>query len=140
MATQTLTADALPCGPDADGHDRPYWEGLREGRVVLPRCGDCDAWLPLGRVLCDSCWSFDVTWSQVEPVGEVFTWIRTHRDFMSELDVRAPYLGVLVQLDDVPLRLLGLFRGDAVAIGDRVRGVVERPANAEWPVLRWVAA
>lgn len=132
--------EALPCGPDHDGADAPYWNGLRDGEVKLPRCSACGEWQAIGRVLCGSCWSFDFEWTAVEPTGTVFTWIRTERDFMSELDASAPYLSVLVELDGVPLRLLGLLRGDAVAIGDRVRGVIEEPANAAWPVLRWEAA
>ncbi|WP_460847780.1 Zn-ribbon domain-containing OB-fold protein [Nocardioides ultimimeridianus] len=135
----TAPAEALPCGPDVDGADAPYWDGLREGVVKLPRCSSCGDWQPIGRVLCGSCWSFDFAWTAVEPAGTVFSWIRTERDFMSELDASAPYVSVLVELDGAPLRLLGLLRGGSVSIGDRVRGVIEEPTNATWPVLRWVS-
>jgi hypothetical protein len=132
---------ALPCGPAPDGNDTRFWEGLREGRLLLPRCAACDQWRSPGRTLCSACWSFDVSWLEVQAGGTVYTWIRTHRDFMSELDVSAPYVTALVELDDAPVRLLGILSGSgSVAIGDRVRGVFQQPPDAAWPVLRWEAA
>lgn len=133
--------EAYPCGPAHDGADLPYWEGLRAGSLVLPRCGACRQWRPLGTALCSACWSFDTTWEPVTLAGAVHTWIRTHRDFMSEIDVRAPYVTALVALDDAPLRLLGIVSGAGpVRIGDRLTGRIEQPTNADWPLLRWEAA
>lgn len=133
----------LPCGPAPDGNDAPFWEGLREGRLQLPRCAQCQAWRPPGHPICSQCWSFDTEWAEVPARGSVFTWIRTHRDFVKELDVRAPYDTVLVELDHAPVRLLGLLADTAStppAIGDRVVGIAQQPANAAWPVLRWSRA
>ena len=144
-APADATSDVLPlpCGPAPDGYDSPFWEGLAAGRLVLPRCGSCRAWRPPGHPICPGCWSFDVRWQEVRPVGSVFSWIRSHRDFMEELDVRAPYDTVLVALDDAPIRLLGLLvdgTGEPPAIGDRVTGTIEHPVNAAWPILRWTCA
>lgn len=139
-ASVATSRPTLPCGPAPDGNDTPFWEGLREGRVQLPRCQQCRAWRPLGHPICSECWSFETAWVEVPARGTVFSWIRTHRDFMEEFDVRAPYDTVLVELADAPLRLLGLL-ADAdpaqPAIGDKVVGLVQQPANAAWPVLRW---
>jgi uncharacterized protein len=137
----SATTEPLPTGPARDGGDLAFWEGLRAGRLVLPRCGGCGMWRAPGRALCAACWSFDTTWDEVGPEGTVYTWARTHRAFMSELDIGVPYVTTLVQLTTVPVRLLGILLGApadrAPRIGDRVRGVIQRPANAEWPVLRW---
>ncbi|MFE7226888.1 Zn-ribbon domain-containing OB-fold protein [Nocardioides sp. NPDC057577] len=134
--------EILPTGPATDDSDRPFWEGLREDRLLLPRCGACGQWRALGRAMCSGCWSFRTEWSPVAPAGTVHTWVRSARAFMSELDVPVPYVTVLVQLDDVPVRLLGILLGEdpRPAIGDRVTGVIQQPANAEWPVLRWQLA
>ncbi|MGH3349816.1 MAG: Zn-ribbon domain-containing OB-fold protein [Nocardioides sp.] len=136
------TIEILPTGPAPDDSDRPFWEGLRSNQLMLPRCAACEQRRPLGRAMCAACWSFDTDWAPVDPTGTVHTWVRSARAFMSELDVPAPYVTVLVQLDDAPVRLLGLLLGDDLrpAIGDPVTGVVQQPANAEWPVLRWRAA
>lgn len=133
--------EPYPCGPAPDDSDRRFWEGLREGRLVLPRCAECDRWRPPKHVMCAHCWSFATTWQEVRQQGVVHTWIRTHRDFMSELDVAAPYVTALVALDDAPLRLLGIVTGaDGVAIGDRLVGTIVQPDTAAWPLLRWAVA
>lgn len=137
----TSVTEALPCGPSADGADTPFWEGLRLGNLILPRCGSCATWRALGRVMCPECHSFETDWVEVRPAGVVYTWIRSHRDFMSELDVAAPYVTVLVELTDAPVRVLGILIDDeddpAPRIGDAVDGVFVQPVNAAWPVLRW---
>jgi uncharacterized OB-fold protein len=136
--TATLP-EALPTGPAHDGNDRGFWDGLRAGALRLPRCTGCATWRTVGRPVCAACWSFDSSWEPVRAAGTVFSWARTQRPFMSELDVAVPYVSIVVALDDVPVRLLGLLVGtdDAPSIGDRVVGEIQHPANAEWPVLRW---
>lgn len=130
----------LPAGPAVDGNDTAYWEGLRDGRLVLPRCTACGSWREPGRTICADCWSFETEWAEVPAVGQIFTWARSQRDFMDDIDVLAPYDTVLVALDGVPVRLLGLLVDDSSAgpaIGQRVAGRIERPRSAAWPVLRW---
>lgn len=131
--------EPYPSGPSADGTDEPYWTGLRDGNLSLPRCAHCATWRPPGGPLCPECHSFDTSWEVVAAKGSVFTWIRTHRDFMSELDLAAPYVTVLVELDDAPIKVLGLLSAaDAQpSIGTRVSGDIVIPANATWPVMRW---
>lgn len=132
--------DLLPTGPAPDSVDAPFWEGLRDGDLKLPKCAACGAWREPGRIVCPDCHDFGTNWESVSPIGQVYTWARSHRDFVAELDVRAPYVTVLVELDEAPVRLLGILEGaDSIAIGDRVGGVIRRPMNAEWPVLRWSA-
>lgn len=139
MTGQVL--EALPTGPSPDGHDLGFWEGLRAGELRLPRCSSCATWRTIGRPVCAQCWSFDSTWEMVPTHGTVYSWARSQRAFMSELDVDVPYVSVVVTLDDAPVRLLGLLvdADGHPAIGDRVAGEIQHPANAEWPVLRWRA-
>lgn len=137
----TTTLEPLPCGPTAGSEDQAFWDGLNDHRLVLPCCSTCGRWRAPGTITCPECWSFETAWTDVAPTGTVYSWVRSQRDFMSELDVRAPYVTVLVELDDVPIRLLGiLLDADVVAIGDRVTGVFQRPANAGWTLLRWERA
>src|SRR3546814_12900769 len=95
-----VPGQVLTTGPSLNGRDRDCWKSQRDGRLVLPGCADCGVWRALGRPFCASFWSFATTWSEVDPAGTVFSWIRSHRAFMSELDVDVPYVTVLVELDE----------------------------------------
>lgn len=142
MTATDAAPERLPTGPSPDGADLGHWEGLRDGVLRLPRCAGCGTWRSPGRPLCAACHSFDTAWEEVDPRGRVYTWIRSHRAFVSELDVPTPYVTVLVELDDAPVRLLGILEqpDDEVRIGLPVTGVVRRLPHADWPVLRWQSA
>jgi uncharacterized OB-fold protein len=128
-------------GPYADGLDLPFWEGLRAGELRLQRCGECDLWIWGPRLMCGRCQTFDPKWTAVEPVGRIFSWSRTWHPFIAELAGELPFVTVLVELPDAGgRRVLGLLaengEGD-IAIGDAVAGIIQQPADAPWPVLRW---
>lgn len=91
-----------------DGADAPYWVGLSEGRLVLPRCTNCERWMwPAGH-RCGHCGEKTVKWEQREPKATIFSWTRTwHRFGLTEaLDL--PFTTVLAEIEDCGVRLLGL--------------------------------
>ena len=91
-----------------DGADAPYWIGLAEGRLVLPRCTGCQRWMwPAGH-RCGHCGGGEVEWLERSPAATVFSWTRTwHRFGLTEaLDL--PFTTVLAEVDDCGIRLLGL--------------------------------
>ncbi|MFG1858278.1 Zn-ribbon domain-containing OB-fold protein [Actinomadura geliboluensis] len=135
-----VATGGFPAGPAADRRDLAYWEALREGRLVVQRCGACGTWLPGSRIMCSRCHGFDVTWRPAAAKGRVFTWCRTHYPYMSELADLHPYVSVVVELPDAGgVRVLGMLAPDSadVRIGDAVAGAVVTPPGSEWPVLRW---
>ncbi|GAB3077990.1 hypothetical protein GCM10027215_18560 [Nocardioides zeae] len=143
-AAVTEVSGELPCGPADDGLDRPHWEGLREGRLLLQRCGRCRTWRWTPRLLCPGCRSFDVRWEDVEPRGRVFSWIRTHHPYLVELGPDAvPYTTVLVELPGAGgSRVLGRAAAGVdpargFRIGEEVVGRIEDVPGAAWPLLRW---
>ncbi|WP_416062706.1 Zn-ribbon domain-containing OB-fold protein [Rhodococcus indonesiensis] len=128
-------------GPYADGLDLPYWEGLRAGELRLQRCDQCGLWIWGPRWMCGQCRTFDPAWVAVEPVGRVYSWSRTWHPFVSELAGDLPFVTVLVELPHAGgRRVLGLLAENSeadIAIGDAVAGIIQQPADAPWPVLRW---
>ena len=89
-----------------DGADAPYWQGLEEGRLMLPRCGGTWMW-PAGR-RDGATGSDEVTWEEVPMRGTVYSWTRTHHRFGLTEALDLPFTTVLVELDDCGIRLLGL--------------------------------
>ncbi|GAC68494.1 Zn-ribbon domain-containing OB-fold protein [Gordonia soli] len=132
---------AVPWGPAADGHDRPYWDGLSTGELMLQRCRTCDTWIWGPQVICATCHGFDLAWEQVDPVGIVFSWTRSWYPYIEELGDKIPYISVLVELPHAGgRRLLGLFVDDGEdtpRIGEPVVGFFEQPEGEPWTLLRW---
>lgn len=135
---------SLPWGPAADGHDQPYWDGLRQDELRIQRCVDCRTWIWGPQQICPSCHGFDLDWQKVEPVGTVYSWTRSWYPYIEELADDLPYVTVLVELDRTQgRRVLGRFAAEAAdtpQIGDRVRGVFEHEEGGTWPLLRWQRA
>ena len=50
-----------PIWPTRMDHDTvTYWNVLREGKLVLCRCKQCQTWIHPPRACCPSCWSDDI--------------------------------------------------------------------------------
>lgn len=91
-----------------DGADAPYWIGLGEGRLVLPRCTKCERWMwPAGH-RCGKCGGTSVKWEQREPKATVFSWTRTWHRFSLTEALDLPFTTVLAEIEDCGVRLLGL--------------------------------
>jgi uncharacterized OB-fold protein len=120
--------------------DAPYWAGLERGELCIQRCAGCAKWMWPAEWRCGECGSFESEWPAVEPVGEVYTWTRTHYPFVPDFPV--PYVHVLVALSRAGgRRLLGVLTGpeDGLRIGAPVQGYIEQASAATrgLPALRW---
>lgn len=91
------------------GADAPYWKGLEQGKLMLPRCNGCDRWAWPAAHRCGVCGALGNHWVEREMSATIFSWTRTwHRFGMTEaLDL--PFTSVIVEIDDCSVRLLGRF-------------------------------
>ncbi len=141
-----MSATYLPAGLpgpviDAEGLSRPYWEGLRAGRLLVQRCARCGTWQFGPEWICHACLAFDPDWVEVVPRGRIYSWERVWHPAHPALQAHGPYLAVLVELPHAGgVRMLGNLLGDplqAVEIGSEVLGVFE-PHEAEgFTLLQW---
>ncbi len=44
---------------------KPFWDGLRDQRIVVPRCDRCARWIFYPRRHCPHCCSTALTWERV---------------------------------------------------------------------------
>ena len=90
---------ALPrISPDA----APFWDALRERRLVLPYCRDCGApHLPPGPV-CPTCFSDRLDWRAASGRGRISTWTVVHKAWFPAFAADVPYNVVQVELDEGP--------------------------------------
>src|SRR5439155_4807128 len=56
-----------PMTPEA----KPFWDGLREDKLMLPKCNDCGHVFFYPRILCPRCHSRNVGWMQASGRGKL---------------------------------------------------------------------
>ncbi len=138
----------LPAGlpipvAEPDGLSAPYWEGLRQSKLLVQRCRHCDTWQFGPEWICHHCHAFDPEWTEVEPRGRIFSWERAWHPSHAALKGHGPYIAVLVELPRAGgVRMVGNLLGDpeqAVAIGADVEGVFEHHPESDPPfsLLQW---
>ncbi|MFI7099287.1 Zn-ribbon domain-containing OB-fold protein [Streptomyces sp. NPDC050161] len=125
-----------PLPDTADPEFAPHWAGLREGRLLVPRCTGCGrhSWPP--RPLCSACHADRAEWSEVADRGAVYSWTLVgHRTLPG---FEPPYAVVLVETD-AGVRLLGAFTADSgeLRIGLPVTAVYQRADDAGTTLLAW---
>ena len=128
MTEHYLPAGLPIPGPEPDGLSKPYWEGLRAGRLLIQRCSDCGVWQWGPEWICHSCHCFDLAWEEVRAEGRIYSWERVWHSVHPALKTAVPYLVVLVELrEPKTVRLIGNLLGDPrqqVSIGTEVVGAI----------------
>lgn len=123
------------------GAEGPYWDGLLEGRLKLPRCRGCGAWHWPAVWRCGECGSWDHEWIERQLSGTTFSYTRTHHAFVGTEAFARPFTTVLVSLTGIPIRLVGVLEGseEGLRIGAAVDGRIDRTAfgSHKIPALRW---
>jgi uncharacterized OB-fold protein len=124
------------------GADEPYWAGLADGELRLPRCAACKKWMWPAHYRCGACGSWELEWIRQEPVGAVYSWTRTWYAFdrVHERAADVPYVIVVAEVA-CGACLLGVLKGkeDGLKIGARVKGIIEPPSEKSkgYPSIQW---
>lgn len=136
--------DGLPIPvPEPDGLSAPYWQGLRENRLLVQRCSHCSTWQFGPEWICNCCHAFDPDWTEIAPRGRIFSWERAWHPSHASLRQHVPYLAVLVEIPHAgSIRMIGNLLGDpmqSVTIGTSVEGSFEHHLESTPPysLLHW---
>jgi uncharacterized OB-fold protein len=91
---------------------RKFWEGLRAGKFLAPRCEDCGELFFPPRSHCPECLGEGFTWEELSGKGTLYSW--TELSFVQpEFD--APFLLGLIDLADGVGRVLTRISGETTA-------------------------
>jgi uncharacterized OB-fold protein len=117
--------DALPAqSPGVTLETQPFWDATRDGRLVLPRCDDCEfvIWYP--RRFCPACGSRNVSWFDAAGTATVYTYTIVTKGAGTYRDA-GPYVVAFVELDEGPRMMTNIVDTppQAVFVGQRVRVV-----------------
>lgn len=85
---------------------KEFWEGLREEKLLLQKCGDCDEHQFFFRPWCHYCGSEDISLVESEGVGTVFSQTTIRRAVrIPQFSEDIPYAVGHVQLAEGPRML-----------------------------------
>lgn len=86
--------------PNPDPVSQPYWDALREHRLVLQKCANCGAIRHYPRPVCDKCYSMDVEWTDASGKGTVHSWTVSHHAFHFSFKRDLPITLALIDLEE----------------------------------------
>jgi uncharacterized protein len=77
-----------------------FWEGTKQGKLLIQTCKDCGAKIFYPRKLCPECWSGNLDWMQASGKAKIMTFSTAYSmvepKFMDEL----PYTIAYVELPE----------------------------------------
>ena len=78
----------------------PFWEGCRNGRLLLQRCTACAAWRYPPAPVCPRCAAANGSWTPTSRKGRIHSFVIYHRAFHPAYAAEIPYAMALVELDE----------------------------------------
>lgn len=106
---------------------RPFWEGCRNGELLLQRCGSCGAHQFYPRIMCSKCGSAAVEWVRASGRGRIRSYTVVRRPVSRAYAAETPYLVALIELAEGPTMMSNVIgcAPEAAAIGLAVEVVFE---------------
>jgi len=104
---------------------QPFYDGAKEGKLLLPRCEDCNRvhWYP--RHICPYCHSTNIGWIEGSGEGRIHTFAVQHRAFGGWAK-EVPFVTAYIDLNEGD-RMVTVLRGvdatdpSSIKIGSKVK-------------------
>jgi uncharacterized OB-fold protein len=103
--------------PEPTALSRPYWDALREGRLVFQHCSCGHAFLP-ARSHCPACLQPEPPWEVASGHGRLVSWVVYHVSYHPAFDKRLPYNVALVELAEGPRLLTNIVDPNEALMAD----------------------
>jgi uncharacterized OB-fold protein len=110
--------------PVPTGVSQPYWDGLREHKLLMQRCADCQQLQFYPRSGCRHCGGTHLSWEQMSGSGHIYSYTVIHRPPFKAFAADVPYVYAVIELDEGP-RVIATIETD-----DHDSLAVDAPAEA----------
>jgi uncharacterized OB-fold protein len=123
-----------PAAPEPDADSTFFWDGLKDKKLLIQRCGDCgrSRFPPMPR--CPYCASAKSTNIEAAGRGTIYTWIVVHRAFDPAFADEVPFTLATVDLEE-GARIVGRLEDAPPQFGMRVRATFFN--HPDWTELRF---
>jgi len=92
--------------PVADEVSAPFWDAVRERRLVVQRCAACGYYNHPPRRVCDACLSQDLAFAPVSGKGKIYSFTIMHQRDVAGFENEAPFINLVVELSEQPMLLM----------------------------------
>jgi uncharacterized OB-fold protein len=96
--------------PQPDSDTARFWQGLREGQLLLQHCGDCGHIQYYQQAMCRACGSEHLVHRPASGRGKVHSFSVVHRAPGPAFKADVPYAVLLVELEEGP-RMISTYTG-----------------------------
>lgn len=124
-----MNGEAIPqLVPTVVDVDKEFWDGLKQNKLLLQKCLDCNRVQFFPRPVCLNCFGTNLGWEESKGTGTIysFTLVRTTfiPAYMKQInDTGMPVIFTIIDLDE-GVRMMSQIVGckpDEVEIGERVK-------------------
>ena len=98
-----------PMTPEA----KPYWDGLKEEKLMLPKCDDCGKAFFYPRIACPHCHSRNVGWIQAGGKGKLYSFEIAYRSLNPAYKIEPPYVLAMIELEEGPRMMSNMINVEA---------------------------
>jgi uncharacterized protein len=88
--------------PVVTDESRPFWEGCRQGKLLLQYCDQCRRHQFYPRLYCMQCGSASLSWIEASGRGVIYSYTIIHQNKSPEFAQDTPYNVAIVQLEEGP--------------------------------------
>src|SRR3989441_1164768 len=88
--------------PVVTEENRPFWEGCKQGKLLLQRCSECQQYQFYPRLYCMQCGSDELQWVEASGHGVIYSYTIIHQNKSPEFVHDTPYNVAIVQLEEGP--------------------------------------
>jgi len=109
----TMAADSRPKPlPIVTDENRPFWDGCRQGKLLLQYCDQCQQHQFYPRLYCMHCGSSSIRWVQASGRGVIYSYTIIYQNKSPEFVRDTPYNVAVVQLEEGPRMMSNIVETD----------------------------
>ncbi len=107
--------------PLIDDDSRPFWEGVKNHKLMIQWCKDCKKYIFYPRIICPHCYSEDVSWVEASGQGRIHSYTVVHRT-IPPFNEQTPFVVGIIELIE-GVRMISRI------VGDRAKVVIDKPVS-----------
>jgi uncharacterized OB-fold protein len=109
---------------------KPYWDGAKEGKLMLPRCTTCSRVHFYPRIICPNCGQRTIEWIEASGEGYLHTFAVQHRA-MGGWAEEAPFVTAYIDLKEGD-RVFTVLRGVDPNAPETIMAKIGATCRIEW--------